>query len=97
MEDMTVEGVKALLAFLYYRGTKQPMGRMDICVELLKAGWKYRIGSLEKAMKDIILENKQKRNEDWFGVEATLALFFFANGLERFWELKEKAVGTLKV
>lgn len=97
MDDMTVEGVKALLAFLYYRGTKQAIGSMGICVELLKAGFKYKIGSLETAMKDIILENKQNQNDDWFGVEATLALFFFANRLERFWELKEKAVGTLKM
>ncbi len=93
MDDMTLEGVKAFLGYLYYRGKDSAKENCGIAVELLKAGNKYLIESLEMTMKEILMEKQCS----WFEVDAALTLFFFASKVECHKDLKMKAIQVLKM
>ncbi len=94
MDDMTFEGVKAFLSYLYYRGKDNAEKSCEVVVELIKAGNKYMIKSLEKAMKEILMSKPLA----WFEVDATLTLtlFFFAAKVDGYEDLKMKTIQVLK-
>ncbi len=92
MDDMTLEGVKAFLGYLYYRGKDDAKNNCGIAVELIKAGNKYMVESLVKEMKEILMTKQCS----WFEVDAALTLFFFASKLDVHVDLKMKSLQVLK-
>ena len=55
MPDMTEAGVKALLAYLYYRNLLEPLKSAAVACELLETADKYGLESLLESMRDLIL------------------------------------------
>lgn len=92
MEDVSEEGVKALLAYLYYRDLEMPLMSSVLAVELLELSHRYLIGGLENAVKGILLEKDVK----WFEGKAAMRLFYFAGKLDNHKDLRRKAVEVLQ-
>lgn len=93
MPEMTDQGVRAFLAFLYCWDTSVPSQDPNVALELFRAGHKYEIPEMEKSMKEILLNTPTEK----LSVDLALDLFTFATlktgPLE---DLKLKAVGVLK-
>lgn len=93
MVDMCENGVKALLAFLYYRGLQEPSKDIQVALELLRAANKYDISSLEKAITVIIMQ----KPIEWFDISTTIQLFFFSKNIDHFTGIKQKSLQVLKL
>ncbi len=94
MEDMSEQGVKAFLRWVYWKDDKEALSESDVAVELLIAGDKYDLEGLVEKMKEIILK-RSGLDEEWFSVESGVKLFKWARHLEEMKDLKQKAVSVL--
>ncbi len=92
MADMSEKGVKALLAFLYYRGLEEPAKDLKLAIEVLRAANKYDISSLEKAVAVMIMH----KPIEWFDIATTIELFFFSKNVEQLFMVKFKSLQMLK-
>ncbi|CAL8108340.1 unnamed protein product [Orchesella dallaii] len=88
LEDMSKEGVKALLKYIYYFSVEDALKDPKIAMELLEAGHKYDVILLEDAMKRIFIG----KPEEWFTVDAALLLFLWSLKMGNCTDLTRKAV-----
>lgn len=92
MVDVSEEGVRALLEYLYCRDLNKPMESSTVSVEMLEVAHKYLLGSLEDAIKAILLN----KCDSWFNPNAAFRLFFFAGKLDIHKDLRDKAIRVLR-
>ncbi|ODM86816.1 Protein maternal effect lethal 26 [Orchesella cincta] len=90
--DISIEGVKALLNYIYCKNTDVPSETPSVALELLKSGEKYDIFGLEAAMKTIFLS----KPVEWLSVDVALLLFVHSDKLEGYEEFRKKAVQAMK-
>ncbi|CAL8108177.1 unnamed protein product [Orchesella dallaii] len=91
--QLSSEGVKALLKFIYYSNIDDALGNSSVALELLATGHQYCIAALENSMKGVLLG----KPVDWFDKEVALLLFIRARKLDNdYVELKKKAVQIIK-
>ncbi|CAL8132590.1 unnamed protein product [Orchesella dallaii] len=88
LEDMSKEGVKALLKYVYYFCVEDALQVPKIAMELLEAGHKYDITALEDTMKRIFIG----KPDEWFTVDAALLLFLWSLKMNNCEDLTSKAV-----
>lgn len=74
MDDMSAEGVKALLAFIYFGDLAKPSVDYLVALELLQAGEKYMIKNLRRKMINILLLS----NFHGWSVDFAIKLWLFA-------------------
>ncbi|ODM91245.1 TD and POZ domain-containing protein 2 [Orchesella cincta] len=91
--DISEEGVKALLNYIYCKSTNTPLATPSVALELLKSGEKYDISGLEASMKTIFLGKPVK----WLTVDDALMLFIHSDKLEGYEELSRNAVQAIKL
>lgn len=95
VSEMSEEGVRALLAFLYHSDQSAPDEKCAVALELLCAGQKYTIPVLEAAIRDLILG----KEDNWMDAEVAVQVFLFARNMPEEVdgnELKKKAAKALK-
>ncbi|CAL8108331.1 unnamed protein product [Orchesella dallaii] len=88
LEDMSKEGVKALLKYIYYGGVEDALQDPKIALELWEAGCKYFIPGLENDMKRIFIG----KPEEWFTIDAALLLFLWSSKMDNCEYLTSKTV-----
>lgn len=94
MNDMSTDGVKALLSFLYCGDLQKAQASPSLALELLKCADKYDITDLWNAAGAIFLGTLPT----WCQVDVALQLFAFANNCAREGNLglMQKAMKILK-
>ncbi|CAL8085337.1 unnamed protein product [Orchesella dallaii] len=93
MDDVSEEGVKALLEYIYTWEITEAVRSSKVAVELFQVAHKYDIKQLEEKLARMILQ----RGNKWFQVDATIDLFRFARKIEaNSGDLKDKAVQALR-
>lgn len=96
MEEMSEQGVRALLRWIYWGDEKEALLDSDVAVELLIAGDKWDLGGLTEKMKEIILK-RRGYDDEWFSLDSALELYGWARNLEGMEEVKEKAIGVIQM
>ncbi|CAL8135690.1 unnamed protein product [Orchesella dallaii] len=89
MEDLSANGVRYLLSYMYGREL-QPTE--PIALELLQSGHKYNIVNLEEHMLKLLCS----KPADWFTIDGILELYFFSVNIEQHEVLCEKLVRIMK-
>lgn len=94
VKDISEDGLKAFLAYLYYSDTSRPNISCSVALELLQASRKYQVSDMEKSMQDLLLQ----KTVQWFDVVSSIKLFLLATNfpLEIREKLKRKAAHALK-
>jgi len=92
--DLTEAGLEAFLKFVYYSDVADAVRTPEVALELLEAGHKYDILSLETSMQDVFLQ----QSADWFKdkVEILVRLFLWTLKLEGYEQLKQRVVLVMK-
>lgn len=93
MSDLTEEGVRAFLSYLYCWDIDKAEESCDVAFQLFYAGHKYDITRLEKCMEDLLLS----KHDGWYESEVAFKMFLFARNMEKGKDLVEKAVQILKM
>lgn len=75
--EMSEKGVRAMLAFLYYRDMNDVYEDVEVALELLQAAEKYGIDYLKNEARSILLS----RQSSWFTVDVALELLLFVDKL----------------
>ncbi|ODM93550.1 BTB/POZ domain-containing protein [Orchesella cincta] len=94
MEGMSESGVNAFLKYIYYFDFQSPLKNAQIALELLEAGHKYDVSSLETMMKEIFTK---KTSAEWLGAEVAMKLFLWTLKVDGYENLKQQAVRVIKV
>lgn len=92
MPDTSTPAVRSLLTFLYTFNVDAASSNPKLALELLKAGKKYEIPSLERRMFELLRCMPLAS----FSVDDAIAMFEFANEAEGFACLLEKSVRVLR-
>ncbi len=79
IEDISFDGVEALLKFLYYSDVTDALKSSAITLELLKSADKYNIQMLWKILCVILMEEPH----EWYDVDMALGLFQFVRNKEK--------------
>ncbi len=92
--DMTAAGVRALLQFIYWWDLEMASKSCVMAFELLKAGHKYLMEDLEKAMTEIFLG----MTFEWFSVDLAVKLLLFSKKADenQLWKLEKRSLEVLK-
>ncbi|ODM94795.1 Kelch repeat and BTB domain-containing protein 12, partial [Orchesella cincta] len=93
VQGVPEEGVKAFLKYVYYGDVEDANGSQRIAFGMMEMGHRYDIGSLERAMKDILLRLPTAS----FDASVALWMFSFAMKVEGCEDLKEKAIEVIKL
>jgi len=91
--EMSEEGVKAFLKYIYHSDLDDALKNGSIALELLMAGHKYDMALLEDAVKEIF---KEKR-AGWYDVDVAMNLFLWSLKMNDYEDVKMKAVNVLLV
>ncbi|ODM88495.1 hypothetical protein Ocin01_18187 [Orchesella cincta] len=91
--NLSEEGLKALLEFVYCLKLDIPREKPSVALELLDIGVKKQMPMLTKAINSLLVEQP----DDWFGFDAALQLFLHSIKLQGYDELKKKAVRSMKL
>ncbi|ODM93776.1 hypothetical protein Ocin01_12906 [Orchesella cincta] len=86
--NLSEEGLKALLDFVYCLKLDIPREKPSVALELLDIGIKKQMPMLTKAINSLLVEQP----DDWFGFDAALQLFLHSTKMQGYDELKKKAV-----
>lgn len=94
MPEMSEGGVRAFLAYLYYRDEEVPNAKCGIALELMIAGHKYDVQSLENDMTKKLLYMSRK----WYETDLDVAvkLYLFARNVKGGDQLKKKAISVMR-
>ncbi|ODM86679.1 hypothetical protein Ocin01_20003 [Orchesella cincta] len=92
MSDVSEEGVKALLDYLYKWDVKVEEMTEQIFLELLHTSHKYNIATLEKLLVNTLLD----KADDWFNMNTVLELYFLTVNIETCDLLTDKMLSILK-
>jgi len=71
--ELSEAGVEAFLKFIYYSGVITPLKDPEIAFELLEAGHKYDIRSMEDSMLEVFAQQPSS----WFGTNVDLLIRLF--------------------
>lgn len=93
MSDLSEEGVRALLSYLYYWDIDNATESCDIAFQLFVAGHKFDIARLKKCMKDLLLS----KHVSWFQKEVAFKLFLFSRNLRQEEDLVAKALQSARL
>ncbi|CAL8131828.1 unnamed protein product [Orchesella dallaii] len=88
LDNISKEGVKALLKYIYYFSVEDALQAPKIALELMQAGHMYDILNLANAMKQIFIGKPQ----EWFTIDTTLLLFLWSIKVDDFEDVTNKAV-----
>ncbi|CAL8108334.1 unnamed protein product [Orchesella dallaii] len=88
LENMSKEGVKALLKYIYYFSVEDALQAPKIALELMEAGHMYDILNLANTMKQIFIGKPQ----EWFTIDTALLLFLWSIKVDDFEDATNKAV-----
>lgn len=77
MEGISQKGVRAILAYLCYRGITEISESSELAVEVILAAEKYSITNLKEDDGKVLLSKPSW----WFGVDAAVVLFLFSKML----------------
>ncbi|CAL8135756.1 unnamed protein product [Orchesella dallaii] len=92
MNDLSSDGVRCLLAYMYGR-EPQLVPTEPITFELLKTGHKYNIANLKQQMLKLLCG----KPPHWFSTDGVLELYFFIVNFEEHQVLCEKLLHLLKM
>ncbi|CAL8135688.1 unnamed protein product [Orchesella dallaii] len=92
MNDLSPDGVRCLLAYMYGR-EPQLVPTESITIELLKTGHKYNIANLKQQMLKLLCT----KPPHWFSTDGVLELYFFIVNIEEYQVLCEKLLHLLKM
>jgi len=92
--ELSDAGVKAFLKFVYYSDLADPLKSSEVAFELLEAGHKYAIRSLEASMLELFIQ------QTWLGDNVDLLIRLFLLSLrvggDRYQILKYRVTEMLK-
>jgi len=92
MNDVSEEGVNALLDFLYRKNLDENKMSEETTFELLHTAHKYDIKSLEQEMVKLLNDKPQT----WFTLTNVLSVYFFTVKVEEYQALCNKMMVILK-
>ncbi|CAL8135657.1 unnamed protein product [Orchesella dallaii] len=92
MNDVSEEGVKSLLSYLYKWDMNTEEMTEQIVIELLHTSHKYNISTLEKLLVNTLLD----KSDEWFSMNSVLELYFLTVNIETCDLLTDKMLGILK-
>jgi len=92
MTDLTEEGVKSLIMYMYKNELDAEEMDEENAIELIQAAHKYNIPGLEA----FIVKTLTSKPDNWFGIMNVFSLYLFTEKVDEYGDLCQKMMRVLR-